>query len=56
MVITQIGKQVNDLRLNRDIQRRDGFVGNNKIRVENQRSGDADTLALAAGKLMGKRL
>jgi hypothetical protein len=31
-IVAQIGKQVDDLRLNRDIQRRDRLVGNDKVR------------------------
>jgi hypothetical protein len=47
-IVAQIGKQIDDLRLNRDIQRRDRLVGNDKVRVENQRPGNTDTLALTA--------
>jgi hypothetical protein len=39
-IVAQIGKQVDDLRLDRDIQRRDRLVGNDKVRVENQRPGN----------------
>jgi hypothetical protein len=55
-IVAQIGKQVDDLRLDRDIQRRDRLVGNDKVRVENQRPGNPDTLALTAENSCGKRL
>jgi hypothetical protein len=34
MIVAQIGKQIDDLRLNRHIEGRDRLIGNNKIRVE----------------------
>ena len=53
-IVAQIGKQVDDLRLDRDIQRRDRLVGNDKVGVENQRPGNTNTLALTARELMRK--
>ena len=38
--------QVHDLRLNRDIESRDGFIGDDELRVDSQRSRDSDALAL----------
>ncbi len=54
MIITQIGEQIDDLRLDGDIQCGDGLIGNNKIRVENQCAGNTDSLALSPGEFMGK--
>ncbi len=51
-VVAQVGKQIDDLRLNRRIEGQDGFIGDDKIRVEDQRPGNTDPLTLAAGKLM----
>ncbi len=51
-VVAQVGKQIDDLRLNRHIKGRDGFIGDDKIRVEDQRPGNTDPLTLAAGELM----
>ena len=45
-------EQVNHLRLNRHIQRTHRLVANNQLGLQNQRAGDADALALAAGKLV----
>ena len=45
-------KQVNHLRLNRHIQRTHRLVANNQLGLQNQRAGDADALALAAGKFV----
>ena len=49
---TQIHEQVQDLRLDRDIQRRDGFIADQEFRLHRKGAGDADALALAAGELM----
>ncbi len=48
----QIAQQIEHLRLNRDIQRRDRLVGDDESRVERERAGDADALSLAAAKLV----
>ena len=45
-------EQVDDLRLDRDVERRDGLVGDDQLRVQGERAGDADPLALAAGELV----
>jgi hypothetical protein len=38
--------QVDDLGLDRDVERRDRFIGNNQAWPNGQRPGDADPLAL----------
>ena len=48
----QVFQQVHDLRLNRDVQRCNWFVANNKFRVQSQCARDADALALATRKRM----
>ena len=51
MLTLQMAKQVDDLRLNRDIQRRDRLVRHQKLRLHAQRPRDGDALALPAGEL-----
>ena len=41
-----------DLRLGRDVEAGDDLVGDDELRLERQRPGDADALALAAGNLV----
>ncbi len=48
----EVFKQVQNLRLHRHIERRDGFVGDQDFRLERQRAGDADALPLAAGEFV----
>ena len=50
--LLQVEQQIADLRLDRDVERRDAFVGDDHLRIERQRAGDADALALAAGEFM----
>src|SRR5215472_10193982 len=50
--VLQILKQVDDLCLDRDIERRNWFVGDYDLGLERKRAGDADALALAAGELV----
>ena len=50
----QILQQVHDLRLYRHIERGDWLVANDQLRINRQGAGDADALALAAGKLVRK--
>ena len=45
-------QQVDDLRLNGDVQRGDRLIADDELGVQGQRTGNADTLALAAGELM----
>ena len=48
----QLHQQVQDLGLNRNIQSRDRFIGNNQLRTQRQRPGNTDTLPLASTELM----
>ncbi len=48
----EVLEQVEDLRLHRDVERRDGLVGDDQLRVDGERAGDADPLALAARELV----
>ena len=45
-------EQVDDLRLDRDVERRHRLVGDDEVRVDRERAGDADALALTAGELV----
>ena len=49
----QLQQQIDHLRLDRDIKRGDGLISNDHLRVKRESAGDADTLALPAGELMG---
>ena len=51
-LLLQVFQQVDDLRLNRHVERRDRLVGDDEVRVRRERAGDADALALAAGELV----
>ena len=51
-LLLQVLEQVDDLRLDRDVERGDRLVADDELRVERQRPGDADALALAAGELV----
>src|SRR3954447_25773982 len=48
----QILQQVDDLRLDRDVERRDRLVADDQFGFGGERPGDADTLALAAREFM----
>src|SRR5713226_8844074 len=48
----KILEQVDDLRLNRDVQRRDRLVADDQLRIERQRPRDSDALPLAPGELV----
>ena len=52
--VLQIRQQVDDLRLDRDIQGRDGLITDDQIGARRQGPGDADALALAAGEFVRK--
>src|SRR3989304_1100823 len=52
--LLQVFQQVDDLRLNRYIQRRNWFIADDKGGVEGQGAGNTYALALAAGKLVRK--
>ena len=51
-LVLQVVEQVDDLRLDRDVERRDRLVGDDQLRVQRERAGDADPLALAARELV----
>src|SRR6516162_7898130 len=44
--VLQLEHEVDDLRLHRDVQRRDRLVGDDQAGIESERSSDADALAL----------
>ena len=46
-------EQVHDLRLDRDVERRDGLVADEELGVQGQRACEADPLALPPGELVG---
>jgi hypothetical protein len=50
--LAQLGKQVDDLRLNRNVESGDGLVRNDEAGLHRERTGDADALTLAARKFM----
>ena len=50
--ILEIDEEVDDLRLDRHVERRDGFVGEDDSGLDGQCSRQADALALAAGELV----
>lgn len=50
--LLQVVQQVQNLRLNRNVQRGDWLVGDDQLWPHSQRARNADTLFLAAGKLM----
>ena len=51
-IFPQVHEQVQHLRLDRNVQRRDRLVTHNEIGLNGQRAGDADALALPAGELV----
>ena len=51
--LLQLGDQRENLRLDRDIQRRGGLIRDQQARFVDQRHGDHYPLAHAAGKLVG---
>jgi len=50
--LLEIGEEVQDLRLDRHVERGHGFVEHHKIRLQRERTGDADALALPARQLV----
>ena len=46
-------QQVEDLRLDRDVEGRDRLVGDDQAGLEGEGPGQSDALALAAGELVG---
>ena len=54
-LVLQVHQQIDDLRLDRHVQRRHRLVADDQLRTQRQRAGDADALALAAGELVRER-
>ena len=50
-LVAQVEEQVQQLGLDRDVERADGLVGDDHLRVDGEGAGDRDALALAAGEL-----
>ncbi len=50
--LAQLDQQIEDLRLNRDVERRDRFIGDDQARAQRERPGDTDALALTAGEFV----
>src|SRR5207302_787898 len=48
----QLDEQIDDLRLDRDVERAQRLVGDDEARLDRERARDADALALAAGELV----
>ncbi len=51
-IVLQILEQIDDLRLNRDVERRDRFVANDEVRLDGEGTRDADALPLPAAELV----
>ena len=51
-LVLQVLQQVDDLGLDRHVQRGDRLVGDDQLGPQGERAGDADALALAAGELV----
>src|SRR5438876_152501 len=47
----QLEQELEDLSLDRDVERGQGLVGDEEVRLHGQRAGDADALALPAREL-----
>ena len=50
--VLQVAQQIEDLRADRNIQRRYRFVADDQLWFHRQRPGNRDALALAAGKFV----
>ncbi len=51
-LLLQLDEQVQDLGLDRDVERGDRLVGDDELRLQDERAGEADALALAAAELV----
>ena len=51
-LLLQLLEEVDDLRLDRDVERGHRLVRNDEVRVERERARQADALALTAGELV----
>ena len=52
VLLLQFADQLQDLLLRRDVERRGRLVGDQQLGLQDQRHGDHDALALAAGELV----
>ena len=50
--VLQVAQQIEDLRADRDVERRDRLVADDQFRLDRQRPGNGDALALAAGEFV----
>ena len=50
----QVGEQIEDLRPDRDVERRDRLVADDEVGMQGDGAGNADALALTAGEVAGK--
>ena len=48
----KLRKQIQDLRLDRNIERRHGFIGDDHLGIQRERARDRDALTLSAGKFV----
>lgn len=48
----QVEQKIDDLRLHRDVERRYGFIGDDEVRLQDDRPRDSDALALSAREFM----
>ena len=51
-LVLELEQQVDDLGADRDVERRDRLVADHQLGLQDQRAGDADALALAAGEFV----
>ena len=51
-LLLQVDEQVQHLRLDRDVEGRDRLVGDDELRLQHERPGEADALPLAAAELV----
>ena len=50
--VLQVAQQIEDLRADRDVERRDRLVADDELRLDRERARDRDALALAAGEFV----
>ena len=50
--VLELAQEVEDLRADRDVECRDWFVADNQFRLDRERAGNGDALALAAGEFV----
>ncbi len=53
VLLLQVGEEIEDLRLNGNIEGRDRFIEHENFGIEHERPGNGNALALAAGKHVG---